>query len=343
MDGQDDRGGLFLGHSEVVRRQTGAAQHGGGSGCGCGCTSRSSPGAAVPALHAPRPQLGAPGSAPPRPRSPAHRPAHATSPAPAQSPAHCPAPPLPSSQGPGTRTPAPQLPPLHWTASPATQKRARRLLDSADGTGSTPASCGLWRTLIGGGGSGPPRLGRARCLAARGSAPPSPWAPATTSTITSSKVPPGGAAPRFSAGPQRPWARLGSARPSPSAAPRPGPSAAAVRGRHSPPGRALRGSVGPEGVGWGWDGGGTGLSVAGGDGGLLWLLWLSFGRCVFYGRVRLLVWRDWRQKRGRAPCSLPAPSSRGVASEIRPAAWNRDWLPAGAVTPPDPGLGSSGT
>ncbi|KAL2295077.1 hypothetical protein Nmel_018226, partial [Mimus melanotis] len=56
------------------------------------------------------------------------------------------------------------------------------------GSGAPPASCGLWRALTGPCGSAPPRLGRGRCRAGRGSAPPSPWAPATTSTTISSKV-----------------------------------------------------------------------------------------------------------------------------------------------------------
>lgn len=119
-------------------------------------------------------------------------------------------------------TAPPQLTSFDWAAPTASQRRARRLLGVVDGSGAPPASCGLWRPLIGGGGSGPlpSRLGRGRCLAARGSAPPSPWAPATTSTTTSSKVPPpaagraaphrGGRAPLRA--PRRRWARPGPAR-----------------------------------------------------------------------------------------------------------------------------------
>lgn len=39
---------------------------------------------------------------------------------------------------------------------PASQRRARRLLGIVDRSGAPPASCGLWRPLIGGGGSAPP-------------------------------------------------------------------------------------------------------------------------------------------------------------------------------------------
>lgn len=77
---------------------------------------------------------------------------------------------------------------LRLGSAAASQRNHRRLLAVVYGSGAPPASCGLWRALIGPCGSAPPRLGRGRCRAGRGLAPPSPWAPVTTSTTICSKV-----------------------------------------------------------------------------------------------------------------------------------------------------------
>lgn len=113
------------------------------------------------------------------------------SPAPALTqtpPFHLAPPRLSGSQLGHLSTAPPQMPLFDWASFPASQRSSRHLLAVADGSGVAPASCGLWRALIGWCGSAPPRLGRGRCRAGRGSAPPSPWAPATTSTTICSKV-----------------------------------------------------------------------------------------------------------------------------------------------------------